>query len=55
MRELEHVNHNLREEIFVCKAKMADNDASTDKMNQYLEIALESCRNENEALKRTKH
>ena len=37
------------------KGKIADQDSSSDKMGQYLEIALESCRNENEALKRTKN
>ena len=36
VKDLENVNHNLREEIFVCKSKMTENDASTDKMNQYL-------------------
>ena len=48
------MNYNLREEIFVLKGKLADQDGSADKMGQYLEIALESCRSENEALKRTK-
>lgn len=41
---MEKLNHNLKEEIFVYKNRLAENDISSDKMNQYLEIALESCR-----------
>jgi preprotein translocase subunit SecD len=54
LQEFEKLNHNLREEIFVYKTKLAENDLSSDKMNQYLEIALQSCRGENDALKRSK-
>ena len=34
------MNQNLREEIYVYKTKAAEQDNSSDKMNQYLEIAL---------------
>ena len=54
LKQLQKVNENLKQEIFVCRSKITDNEVSSDKMNQYLEIALESCRSENEALKRTK-
>lgn len=40
LKDLEKVNHNLKEEIYIFKSKQAENDASSDKMNQYLEIAL---------------
>ena len=36
VNELEKINHNLREQIFVYKSKISENDASSDKMNQYL-------------------
>ncbi len=36
LKELEKLNQNLKEEIYVCKSKITENDASTDKMNQYL-------------------
>ena len=54
LKEMEKINHNLKEELFVYKSKVAENDVSSDKMSQYLEIALESCKSENDALKRTK-
>ena len=54
LKEMEKINHNLKEELFVYKSKIAENDVSSDKMSQYLEIALESCKSENDALKRTK-
>jgi hypothetical protein len=37
---MEKINHNLKEELFVYKNKPNESDASSDKMNQYLEIAL---------------
>ena len=52
VRELEKVNHNLKEEVMVYKGKMAERDHSADKLNQYVETAMHSLRGENEALKR---
>jgi hypothetical protein len=37
---MEKLTQNLKEELFVYKSKVAENDASSDKMNQYMEIAL---------------
>lgn len=36
MKELEKINQNLREEIYVFKGKVAQNENSSDKINQYL-------------------
>lgn len=47
VKELEKVNHNLREEVFVYRNKMAEHDLSNDKMAQYYDTSLQACKNEN--------
>lgn len=47
VRELEKVNHNLREEVLVYRSKMAEQDLSSDKMAQYFDTAMHSLKTEN--------
>jgi hypothetical protein len=39
---LEKVNLNLKEEVMVCRSKIAERDHSSDKINQYVETAMQS-------------
>ena len=44
------MNEEMREQLFAYKNKY-ENDSS-DRMSHYMEVALESCRNQNEILKK---
>ena len=51
---MENSYATLKEETIIYKNKLSDQDESSEKMHQYLEMALESCKNENEILKKSK-
>jgi hypothetical protein len=48
------VNGNLREEVMVYRSRMQERDQSSDKINGYVETALEALRGENDSLKKVK-
>lgn len=54
VKELEVSNNSFREELIVYKNRVAEYGTSSDKVGQYMELALESCKGENEALKKSK-
>lgn len=54
LAKVENSYATLKEETIIYKNKLSDQDESSEKMHQYLEMALESCKNENEILKKSK-
>ena len=54
VKEMERSIDELRQQTIIYKSKVIDQDTSSEKVGHYMEMALESCRNENEVLKKNR-